>query len=216
MGTFDLLAELLRKNGFDPSGLEMALEGHDFRDENDHEYAFQFIVENQRGMKFFGIPCFNRKSLIPVIDPPQYTRVDGSRVTLSDDHIENYPLPDLGWHWGWDQWYVLMLNDVDEQGWMYLSIVFRRGLHWHGKYNFGNFVRRRLWVRLRVRSLELAGKEPETARKKPQLVLEPGAESFQAPLTTSSEDLDVDQQAELSEAPAPPKRLPIALVTTWA
>lgn len=199
MSLFDKLAEHLRAHGFNPLGIEGALSTYEYPEHG--EYAFQFIVENQRGMKFFGIPCFNKKSLIPLIDPPQYTRVDGSRVTVSEDRIENYPLPDLGWRWGWDLWYVSMLNDVDEQGWLYLSIIFRKGLHWHGKYSIGNFIRRRLWVRLRIRHFEERDLEfPENAEDD----------------DSQSRDDELEHQAELSERPAPRKRLPKALVTTWA
>lgn len=149
----DFLAKL-RSSGFNNSGLHHLAQEH-VATEKPIEYAFQIIVENQRGLKIFGIPCFNRKSLIPGLDPPPFQRVDGTRVILSDDSIENYPLPDLNWRWAWDSWYVLMLNDVDESGWMYLSAIFRKGLHWHGKCLLGNFVRRRLWLRLRTRDIPI-------------------------------------------------------------
>ncbi|QWW24009.1 hypothetical protein CA7LBN_002843 [Candidozyma auris] len=206
MPQIEELADLLRANGYNPSGIDSALGGYEIPAEEGHEYAFQFIVENQRGMKFFGIPCFNKKSLIPVLDPPQYTRIDGSRVTLSDEHIENYPLPDLGWKWGWDSWYVLMLNDVDEQGWMYSSIVFRKRSHWHGKYYFGNFVRRRLWVRLRVRALPKESEDGEGVAE--------GPEELSSELQSVIPSDSMERQAELSSETPGKQRVPIKSVAT--
>ncbi|KAM3124418.1 hypothetical protein ACQ2H7_002258 [Candidozyma auris] len=208
MPQIEELADLLRANGYNPSGIDSALGGYEIPAEEGHEYAFQFIVENQRGMKFFGIPCFNKKSLIPVLDPPQYTRIDGSRVTLSDEHIENYPLPDLGWKWGWDSWYVLMLNDVDEQGWMYSSIVFRKRSHWHGKYYFGNFVRRRLWVRLRVRALPKESEDGEGVAE--------GPEELSSELQSVIPSDSMERQAELSSETPGKQRVPIKSVATFA
>lgn len=116
------------------------------------ELAFDVIVENQRGMKLFGIPLFSGKSLFPLVDPSLFERVEGTKVLLNHDSISNYPLPDLDWVWVWDLWHVLMANDVDELGWVYLIKFLSWLLHWHGKYYFGDFVRRRLWVRLRKRT----------------------------------------------------------------
>lgn len=115
------------------------------------EYCFEFVVENQRGMKFFGIPVFSNRSLIPLLDPPNYQLLDGRSMILIHDNIDNYPLPDLNWKWSWSTWYVLMLNDVDGHGWIYSHINFS-SKKWKGHYNFGNFVRRRIWIRLRERS----------------------------------------------------------------
>lgn len=115
------------------------------------DQQFDFLVENQRGMKFFGIPLFSNRSLIPMVDPSTYQLLKGNGVTLSYNNMKNYPLPDLGWEWSWDEWYVLMANDVDDQGWIYSSIIFNSN-HWKGKYRFGNFVRRRVWMRMRNRT----------------------------------------------------------------
>lgn len=112
-------------------------------------YDFDFVVENQRGMKFFGIPLFSDKSLLPFVDPLSYQLLNGKDVLLNYDNLENYPLPDLRWRWCWSLWYILMIDDVDDQGWIYLHLLFRNRGHWKGKYYFGNFVRRRVWVRMR-------------------------------------------------------------------
>lgn len=150
MDNYHVLVELLEANNFGTMGLDDMLRGHGARDEG-LVFECDVIVENQRGIKFFGIPLFSRKSLIPLLDPPAYQRLDGSKVLLSFDAIDNYPLPDLDWTWAWTLWYVLMLNDVDELGWMYL-LCFWWLLNWHGKYYFGDFSRKRLWARLRSRN----------------------------------------------------------------
>lgn len=222
MSVFEPLKDLLRSNGFDPTGIDTALE--DFQPSSDVavEHAFQFIVENQRGMKFFGIPCFNRKLLIPGLDPPQYTRIDGSKVKLSDDRIGHYPLPDLGWKWAWDLWYVLMLNDVDEQGWKYLGLVFRKRLHWHGKYYLGNFVRRRLWVRLRVREVqsdsELLEGEKEASHTATPVISPLLDQEELSPVQSlvHFQTPDIEHQAELTPGSPHRKKKPLHLVTTWA
>ncbi|KAK6203643.1 sporulation-specific protein 73 [Scheffersomyces amazonensis] len=113
---------------------------------------FDFIIENQRGMKLFGIPLFSKDSLIPIIDPSNYQRLDGKDLILTNNRLDNYCLPDLDWVWCWENWYVLMYNDVDDQGWLYSNIFFSNSLsdkRWKGKYYFGNFIRRRIWVKLR-------------------------------------------------------------------
>lgn len=116
--------------------------------------AFDYVIENQRGMKMFGIPLFSNNSLLP-IDPKRYQLVSGKSLSLSENKLENFLLPDLGWRWSWDVWYILMYNDVDDEGWVYSHFFFNKGLSsgmWKGKYYFGNFVRRRIWMRMRTRT----------------------------------------------------------------
>ncbi|CAH2353185.1 hypothetical protein CLIB1423_09S04698 [[Candida] railenensis] len=128
---------------------------------NNSNVEFEFVLENQRGMKFFGIPAFSHKSLFPLLDPPSFQSINGTKLLQAvekgydNEYIYSslaqlYPLPDLDWEWTWDSWYVFMLHDVDDQGWIYSRINFG-SKHWKGKYNFGNFIRRRIWVRLRNR-----------------------------------------------------------------
>lgn len=114
------------------------------------EYKFEALIENQRGLRMFGVPLFSGKSLLPLLDPPRYLRLDGKRVKLAYDSIDNFVLPDFDWAWTWSLWYVVMMCDVDESGWAYLSFW---GKRWHGHFRFGDSVRRRVWVRLRQRTL---------------------------------------------------------------
>lgn len=132
--------------------LKQKLSGRGERDD-DLEYKYDIIIENQRGMKFFGIPLFSKNSLLP-FDPSNYQLINGKNLKLINNSINNYPLPDLNWVWHWKTWYILMINDVDDQGWIYSRFYFNSH-HWKGKYYFGNFIRRRIWVRLRTRQVEL-------------------------------------------------------------
>ncbi|KAK6455974.1 sporulation-specific protein 73 [Scheffersomyces xylosifermentans] len=118
----------------------------------DTNHQFDFVFENQRGMKLLGIPLYSKKSLLPIIDPSTYQSLTGKKLHVPFDDLINYPLPDFGWQWSWDTWYVLMYDDVDDQGWVYSSLLFNAHVSdgkWKGKYYFGNFVRRRIWVRMR-------------------------------------------------------------------
>lgn len=141
------LLSLLETNNFNVGGFDKMIQPPLLRSLDFH---FDVVLENQRGLKILGIPLFSRQSLMPCIDPPPYQHLDGLPVLLAYDSIDNYALPDFGWSWLWDTWHVLMLNDVDELGWAYL-LLFLRSLKWHGKYYFGDFVRRRMWIRMRQR-----------------------------------------------------------------
>lgn len=156
MAHYDKLIALLKQNDFNtdafgPTLLESVLPHYDAPAAKNLEVTFELIIENQRGVKLCGIPMFSKNSLFPHLDPPPFQRLDGLKVVLSLGKIENYPLPDLGWRWTWHKWYVLMLDDVDDLGWVYLLIFLRMWLKWHGTYYFGDFVRRRVWVRMRQR-----------------------------------------------------------------
>ncbi|RLV86423.1 hypothetical protein JA9_004399 [Meyerozyma sp. JA9] len=108
--------------------------------------ACDYIVEYQRGFKFFGIPLYSQRSLIPFSDPSEFETLGGRKLLLSYGSMQNYPLPDLNWHWDWERWYVLMTDSVDDQGWMYAGWS-----GWSAKYRLGTGIRRRIWVRRRRR-----------------------------------------------------------------
>ncbi|KAL1393084.1 hypothetical protein HDK64DRAFT_259319 [Phyllosticta capitalensis] len=105
------------------------------------------LYENQRGSFFFGIPLFSSKSLLN-FDPAPW--VNGL-FKISPVNITNASVPDPSWEWAWKSWYVDMSHDVDEEGWQY-SFSFHQGFAWHGNHPwFHSFVRRRRWLRKRVR-----------------------------------------------------------------
>ncbi|KAH8707593.1 hypothetical protein GQ44DRAFT_662755 [Phaeosphaeriaceae sp. PMI808] len=120
------------------------------------------LYENQRGWFVFGIPMFSSKALWNFrIDPAPW--VD-SKFKPSAVNITNAQVPDPSWIWDWKSWYVDMSLDVDEEGWQY-SFLFR-GSPWHGNHPwFHSFVRRRRWLRRRVKQ-KLPPKSKETVRER--------------------------------------------------
>lgn len=145
---YNELRDLLKHTNVKSGQLIKALASYEYQSDDSR---FDFIVENQRGTKFFGIPLFSNKTLLPLLDPQTYQLLDGKTINLTYSNINNYPLPDMNWEWSWDKWYLLMANDVDDQGWLYSVMMFNSS-HWKGRYRFGNFVRRRIWVRMRNRT----------------------------------------------------------------
>ena len=105
------------------------------------------MYENQRGAFFFGIPLFSSRSLLN-LDPSPW--LDGHFKPSAVD-ITNAQVPDPSWEWDWRTWYVDMSRDVDEEGWEY-SFSFQKNFSWHGTHPwFHSFVRRRRWLRRRIR-----------------------------------------------------------------
>ena len=105
------------------------------------------LYENQRGSFFFGIPLYSHSSLLN-FDPAPWVNKD---LKDSPVNITNAQVPDPTWQWLWKTWYVDMSYDVDEQGWQY-SFSFGKNFAWHGTHPwFHSFVRRRRWLRKRVR-----------------------------------------------------------------
>ncbi|KAL3466658.1 hypothetical protein BJX64DRAFT_274355 [Aspergillus heterothallicus] len=110
------------------------------------ESELDILYENQRGWFFFGIPLYSDRSLLN-LDPSPWINKDGKRSIVN---ITNAQVPDPSWEWAWRTWYVDMSGDVDEQGWQY-AFSFASS-SWHGTHPFfHSFVRRRRWVRLRVK-----------------------------------------------------------------
>ncbi|EPS44674.1 hypothetical protein H072_1322 [Dactylellina haptotyla CBS 200.50] len=104
------------------------------------------LYENQRGTFFFGIPLFSAKSLLPVDSAPWTNRHHAPSAV----NIFTAQVPDPSWAWAWKSFAVDMTGDVDEEGWQY-SFAFR-GTKWHGNAVWWHgFVRRRRWIRKRVK-----------------------------------------------------------------
>lgn len=113
------------------------------------------LYENQRGWFFFGIPLYSNQSLLDM-DPPSWVNASGKRSFVN---ITNAQVPDPSWEWAWKTWYVDMSGDVDDQGWQY-AFSFSLSSSWHGTHPFWHsFVRRRRWVRLRVKKVSPAERQ---------------------------------------------------------
>ncbi|KAI8941136.1 hypothetical protein NX059_002373 [Plenodomus lindquistii] len=120
------------------------------------------LFENQRGWFIFGIPLFSSKALWNFrVDPAPW--VD-AKFRPSAVNITNAQVPDPSWVWDWKSWYVDMSLDVDEEGWQY-SFLFR-GSPWHGNHPwFHSFVRRRRWLRKRIKQ-KIPPKSKASARER--------------------------------------------------
>ena len=105
------------------------------------------LYENQRGSFLCGIPLYSSNSLLNFDPSPWQT----ANFKDSAVNITNFQLPDPSWIWDWKTWYVDMSHDVDDEGWEY-SFSFNSVYSWHGTHPFlYSFVRRRRWLRRRVR-----------------------------------------------------------------
>jgi len=105
------------------------------------------LYENQRGSFFCGIPLYSSNSLLN-FDPSAWQTAN---FQDSGVNITNFQLPDPSWSWDWKTWYVDMSHDVDEEGWEY-SFSFNRAYAWHGNHPWlFSFVRRRRWLRKRIK-----------------------------------------------------------------
>lgn len=117
------------------------------KEENKADSAIDILYENQRGSFFCGIPLYSHSSLLN-FDPAAWVTRD---FKDSPVNITNAQVPDPSWMWSWKTWYVDMSHDVDEEGWQY-SFSFGKRFAWHGTHPwFHSFVRRRRWLRKRVK-----------------------------------------------------------------
>ncbi|EEH08947.1 meiotically up-regulated gene 65 protein [Histoplasma capsulatum G186AR] len=113
------------------------------------------LYENQRGWWCFGIPIYSAKSLLN-FDPSAWL---SRNFAASPVDITNAQVPDPSWEWAWETWYIDMSYDVDEAGWQY-SFSFSSRFAWHGTHPWYHcFVRRRRWLRKRVRKIYIGPEE---------------------------------------------------------
>ena len=91
----------------------------------------------------FGSKFYSKESVLYPLDPPKYQTLTGKNLMK----LSMYPEPASNWRWSWNHWHIMMINDVDEDGWIYSSMRFG-SYHWSGVGKFGNFVRRRIWIRM--------------------------------------------------------------------
>jgi hypothetical protein len=110
------------------------------------ESVIDVLYENQRGGFLCGVPLFASKAL-GNLDPSPWTNV--AQKTSATD-ITNAQVPDPSWEWAWKEWSINHDEGTDEDGWEY-SFAFAKQFSWHGPSWWNSFVRRRAWIRKRVK-----------------------------------------------------------------
>ncbi|KAL2171325.1 hypothetical protein VTG60DRAFT_3212 [Thermothelomyces hinnuleus] len=113
------------------------------------ESEIDVLYENQRGGLLCGIPLFSSKAL-GNLDPPPWTNF-AHKPSPTD--IYTAQVPDPSWEWAWPEWHINYDTDVDEDGWTY-SFAFSSKFSWHKARWWNSFVRRRAWIRKRVKKNE--------------------------------------------------------------
>lgn len=135
--------------------------------------AIDILYENERGGFLCGMPLFSSRAL-GFLDPAPWTNI-GFKASATS--VRDAQVPDPSWEWAWEEWRVNHDPESsiqDEEGWEY-AFMFARCCGWHGPRWWDSFVRRRAWIRMRVRREEEGGKDGEyfTVRPRPQRSLSP-------------------------------------------
>ncbi|KAG4287657.1 hypothetical protein FPRO06_05309 [Fusarium proliferatum] len=125
----------------------------------ERETVIDILYENERGGFLCGIPLFSSQAL-GGLDPPAWTN---GYHKASPSNIHNAQVPDPTWEWAWPEWRINHQKGVDEHGWEY-SFHFSKKFSWHSGKWWNSFVRRRAWIRKRVR------KRPEEVSADPHML----------------------------------------------
>ncbi|KAI0451091.1 hypothetical protein F5B21DRAFT_390946 [Xylaria acuta] len=106
------------------------------------------LYENQRGGFLCGIPLFSSAAL-GNLDPPAWTNF-AHKPSPTDIHTAQ--VPDPSWQWAWPEWRINHDEQIqtDSDGWEY-SFMFSRKFSWHTPNWYSSFVRRRAWIRRRIK-----------------------------------------------------------------
>ncbi|KAI8950743.1 hypothetical protein F4801DRAFT_337081 [Xylaria longipes] len=112
------------------------------------ESEIDILYENQRGGFLCGIPLFSSAAL-GNLDPPAWTNF-AHKPSPTDIHTAQ--VPDPSWQWAWPEWRINHDEQIqtDSDGWEY-SFMFSKKFSWHSPNWYGSFVRRRAWIRRRIK-----------------------------------------------------------------
>ncbi|OBT52036.1 hypothetical protein VE04_08185 [Pseudogymnoascus sp. 24MN13] len=113
------------------------------------ESAIDVLYENERGGFLCGHPLFSFRAL-GMFDAAPWTNI---AFKPSATNIKNAQVPDPGWTWAWADWVINRDPDneiLDDAGWE-SNLMFSKRCSWHGPTWYNSFVRRRAWLRKRVR-----------------------------------------------------------------
>jgi len=113
------------------------------------ESEIDILYENQRGGFLCGIPLFSSAAL-GNLDPPAWTNFVHKP---SPTNPQTAQVPDPSWEWAWPEWRINHDDTIqaDSDGWEY-SFMFSKKFSWHGPKWYNSFVRRRAWIRRRVKT----------------------------------------------------------------
>ncbi|KAI1308351.1 hypothetical protein F5Y03DRAFT_393586 [Xylaria venustula] len=112
------------------------------------ESEIDILYENQRGGFLCGIPLFSSAAL-GNLDPPAWTNF-AHKPSPTDIHTAQ--VPDPSWQWAWPEWRINHDDQIqaDSDGWEY-SFMFSKKFSWHSPKWYSSFVRRRAWIRRRIK-----------------------------------------------------------------
>ncbi|KAJ7169895.1 hypothetical protein C8R46DRAFT_1090464 [Mycena filopes] len=99
-------------------------------DDDQDQYRWAIVYENQRGLKIFSTLYYSFSSLLPT-DPSPFTVPSSKRAKQPDVSLAVYPLPDGAWRW-LSPWMIDMRSDsgeVQHDGFEY-NFMFRTH-KWH-------------------------------------------------------------------------------------
>ncbi|KAI0387088.1 hypothetical protein F5Y04DRAFT_242981 [Hypomontagnella monticulosa] len=118
------------------------------RPSKEPETAMDILYENQRGGFLCGLPLFSSAAL-GQLDPPPWTNF-AHKPSPTD--INTAQVPDPSWEWAWPEWRINRDEAIktDGDGWEY-SFMFSKKFSWHGPKWYNSFVRRRAWIRRRIK-----------------------------------------------------------------
>ncbi|GKT50393.1 meiotically up-regulated gene 65 protein [Colletotrichum spaethianum] len=127
----------------------------------ERETAIDVLWENERGCIVCGIALFSGKALGNLDPSPWQNQFHKTSPTTT----KTAQVPDPSWEWAWPEWRVHRPEGVttDEFGWEY-SFMFYKKFSWHGPKWWNSFVRRRCWVRKRIK------KKPEDVSDDPHML----------------------------------------------
>ncbi|KAI0108412.1 hypothetical protein F4814DRAFT_57619 [Daldinia grandis] len=118
------------------------------RPSKEAETEIDILYENQRGGFLCGIPLFSSAAL-GNLDPSPWTNF-AHKPSPTD--IQTAQVPDPSWEWAWPEWRINRDETIqtDSDGWEY-SFMFSKKFSWHGPKWYNSFVRRRAWIRRRIK-----------------------------------------------------------------
>lgn len=116
------------------------------------------------------------------LDPPAWTNY-AHKASPTDIHTAQ--VPDPSWEWAWPEWKINLEDGVDEDGWEY-SFMFSRKFSWHKARWWNSFVRRRAWIRKRVKKVAGYAQQDPNMLNLEYFTIRPSSEMERSPSRAAS------------------------------